>query len=239
MKLYSYILKSLKFYRKQHLAILLGTILSTAVITGALIIGDSVQYSLIRMVDKRLGNVRFAMHTGDRFIRHQLIYDIGEQLDGKVAGGLILKGIAINNENQKRINEIQVLGINSSFWELSGIDMPDLAEDEVIISKKTAQKLNLMIGSEFLLRVENADIIPVNAPFVAESNPTVSFRLKVVAIANDKQLGRFGLQNNQRAPFNVFLSHEYLSQQIDLQDLMNFVQVNRNSCIPVAATFRL
>jgi len=68
MSIFHYIIKSLWFFRKQHLAVLAGTLISTAVLTGALIVGDSIKYSLQKTVDARLGNVKFAMQTGDRFV---------------------------------------------------------------------------------------------------------------------------------------------------------------------------
>jgi len=59
------ILRSLWFFRKQHLAVMAGTLISTAVLTGALIIGDSVMLSLKNLVEIRLGDTHYALQTGD------------------------------------------------------------------------------------------------------------------------------------------------------------------------------
>lgn len=59
MTLFRFIIQSLKYYKKQHFALFLGTIISTAVLTGALIVGDSVKLSLKSLVDSRLGNIRY------------------------------------------------------------------------------------------------------------------------------------------------------------------------------------
>ena len=222
MNIYKFIVKSLWHYRKQHLAVLLGTLLSTAVITGALVIGDSIHYSLQQLVNKRLGSVKYAMHTGDRYVRQQLIKDFSNNANIEATGGLILNGMAINSDVQKRINNIQVIGTDESFWSLSGMEMPKILEDEAILGDNVARKLNLSVNDEFLLRVENAGIIPVNAPFVAESNPSVSFRLKVKAIADVNQLGRFNLKNDQKAPNNIFVSHKYLADELELNGLINY-----------------
>ena len=40
--------------------------LSAAILVGALIIGDSVKYSLMKIVENRLGKVQFALASGDR-----------------------------------------------------------------------------------------------------------------------------------------------------------------------------
>ena len=50
MTIFTLIKQSLKYYKKQHLAVLAGTMISTAVLTGALIVGDSVRMSLGKIV---------------------------------------------------------------------------------------------------------------------------------------------------------------------------------------------
>ena len=85
MNIVRLIIRSLFFYRKQQLAILAGTILSTAVLTGALIVGDSVKGSLKQMVDLRLGKTKFAIITGDRFVRSELAHELSKELKIKAS----------------------------------------------------------------------------------------------------------------------------------------------------------
>ena len=47
---WKYIIRSLKFYARQHLALLMGIAVTSAVLTGALTAGDSIRYSLHKMV---------------------------------------------------------------------------------------------------------------------------------------------------------------------------------------------
>ena len=53
-----------------HISVLLGVAIATAVLTGALIVGDSVRGSLRYLALDRLQNVDFAL-VGDRFFSHQ------------------------------------------------------------------------------------------------------------------------------------------------------------------------
>ncbi|MEN8122572.1 MAG: ABC transporter permease, partial [Bacteroidota bacterium] len=225
MSLYKLILKSLWYFRRQHLAVLAGTIISTAVLTGALIVGDSVKYTLTQLVEKRLGATKFALQTGDRFVRAKLADEISNKLNISTASLLIVQGIAINSDGGQRINSTNVLGVKSSFWQLSDIKMPELKADEAIISANTAQNLNLKVGDELLLRVQNADVIPLNAPFVSQENNSIALRLKIIYIADDKSLGRFSLKSNQTAPYNIFVSHKYLSEKLELKGLSNLILV--------------
>ena len=52
-----YIFASLWQYRRTHLAVAAGVAVATAVITGALLVGDSVRGSLRDLVLERLGNI--------------------------------------------------------------------------------------------------------------------------------------------------------------------------------------
>jgi len=231
MTILKYILKSLKYFKKQHIAVFFGTLISTAILTGALIIGDSVRFTLKDLVTKRLGNSTFALITADRFVRAELADDISNELGLKTASVLMLQGIAINSENQSRINTVQVLGIDERFWEISDKNMPELNANEAIISTNVAKKLNLNVDDEFLLRVQNAEIIPLNAPFVDAENPSIAIRLTIKAIADDNNLGRFSLQNIQTAPFNIFVSRNFLAEKLELPELSNLILTTDNDSI--------
>jgi len=225
MSNFRFILQSIRFYWRQHIAVFAATLISTAVLTGALIVGDSVRYSLKRIVEKRLGGVRLAMQTGDRFVRARLASDLSDALQSNTAALLMLQGVAINPDLNQRVNRVQVVGFDSSFFDLNGIEIVELKPNEAIISRNTSQRLNIEVGREFLLRVENAEVIPINTPFVKDNPPSVSLRVKVVGIVDDESFGRFSLKSNQVAPYNVFVSREFLADQMDLTGKANVVLV--------------
>ncbi|MBI9066531.1 MAG: ABC transporter permease [Salinivirgaceae bacterium] len=220
-----YILKSLKYYKNKHAAILIGTIISTAILTGALIVGDSVKYSLQQLVGKRLANVVYALETGDRLVSNTLAKNLQEELDCPVAGLLKLNGIAINNEAETRLNNIQVLGVDVAFSQMTDSEFPVFANDEVLINENAANRLKLSIGDEVLLRVEQLDVIPVNAPFAQEKTPTVAFRLTVKNILSDEQFGRFSLKSDQKAPFNIWIQKSLLWEKLALTNKINTVLI--------------
>ena len=223
MTLFKLISKSLWYFRRQHIAVLAGTILSTAVLTGALIIGDSVKHSLRQMVDLRLGKSRYALATGDRFVRSQLASEIADKLDVSGAALLSVKGISINSENNSRINSTNIYGIDNNFWKFSEKKQTELSDNEAFISENLARKLNLTTDNEFLLRIENAEVIPLNAPFASQEQPSVSIRVKVKGILNENELGRFSIKSDQKAPYNVFVSRSILAKKMELEGLSNLL----------------
>ena len=75
MKKSTLVLRSLSHYWRTHLAVLLGVIAGTAVISGALIVGDSVRGSLKQMSLDRLGGIDLALRT-HRFVREDLATEL-------------------------------------------------------------------------------------------------------------------------------------------------------------------
>ena len=228
MNLFKIVIKSTKYYWKQNLALLAGTIISTAVLTGALIIGDSVRSSLIHLVDLRLGNAEFALVAGDRFVRSELADEISEELQIKTSPLLFMEGIAINPENKKRINKTNIIGIDDAFWQLSNKEIITLNADEAILNSSIAERLKFNVDDEILIRLEKPGIIPLNTPFVSEENQTQSFRLKIKAIVDSDQLGRFSLKSNQDEPFNIFVSGNFIADELDLNGLCNIILTSNN-----------
>ncbi len=223
MSIFKFIIQSIRFYWRQHLAVFLGTLISTAVLTGALIVGDSVRMSLTKLVDVRLGNARYALQTGDRFVRAELALEIGEKIKSQTVSLLMVQGIAINPESETRINRAQIIGVDSSFWKLSSAEPFTISNDEAIISENIAQRLNIKVGDEFLLRIEKTSVIPLNAPFSQDVDPSVAVRLKVKAIADDTHFGRFSLKSNQAAPYNILVSRNMLANKLDLAGKANVI----------------
>lgn len=234
MTFFRLIIQSILHYRRQHLALLAGILLSTAILTGALITGDSVKHSLRKMVDLRLGNTGFALETGDRYVSTKLATELAASLNTKTAAVLRNTGIAINPSSALRINQTEILGIDEAFCRLSDLHLETPQNGEAIISKNLAEKLQLQEGDTFIIRMKQAEIIPANAPFARENTSSKSLRLKVISIAGTDDLGRFSLQSNQVAPYNIFVSRKFLSGQLDLENLANLILIENQAGLNAA-----
>ena len=62
-----FIIKTFLHYLKANLLVAIGVIISSAVLTGGLIIGDSITHSLEQITNYRLGKTNFTISAGDRF----------------------------------------------------------------------------------------------------------------------------------------------------------------------------
>lgn len=234
MNFLKFIFKSLWYFRKQQLALLAGTALSTAILTGSLIIGDSVRHSLKDLVNYRLGQTKYAMNTGDRYVSPELAVRLSDRLNVNSATVLQIPAIAINPDQNLRINSVQVIGIDSNFNHFAESALPDLADDEVVISENTAQRLNMGVGQEILLRIENISVIPLNSPFASQEQSSVSMRLKVKSIAGKNDLGRYSLRSDQKAPYNVFVSQKMLAENMNIKGLVNTILLSERHEIPLS-----
>src|SRR5215831_6610857 len=101
--------RSLRFHWRAHLGVLLGATLSTAILVGALAVGDSVRESLRGMALARIGNVQLALNSQNRFFRLDLADAISSELRAPVAPVILLRGTAGNGD--LRAGRVQVVGV--------------------------------------------------------------------------------------------------------------------------------
>jgi ABC-type antimicrobial peptide transport system permease subunit len=242
MSLWRLVTRSICFYWRTNLAVLLAVVVATGVLTGALAVGDSVRYTLQKTLEARLGEVQFAVLPQGRFFRAALAGDLEQQFGGTVAPVLQVSGIITNDDGSQRVNRVQVLGVTNKFYaagpgevgrasphdavawasrpwiEDHGQDARATGEDGaagVVLSESVARRLGVTAGDEVVLRVEKPGLMPRDVPLVSDKDRTVAFRLKVQAIAGDSAFGRFDLQANQASALNVFVPLSWLGVQIE------------------------
>jgi putative ABC transport system permease protein len=226
MSTLKYIIRSITYYYKQHLALFFGVVISATVLAGALIIGDSIDYSLNKLIDIRLGKTDYAVMSGSRFMDAELAKKIAKETELEVTPLLLLKSIAINSTTGQRVNNTNIAGIDSSFNIITLKPIPIPQNNEAIIGNTLAKRLQLKVDDFLLLRIENGNLVPVNAPFSREPEPTVALRVKVLAIADDDQLARLNLKNEQNIPYNVFVSSKMLGEKLELTGLSNVLLID-------------
>ena len=220
MTLNTYILRSLTYYWRAHAGTLLAAAVGTAVLTGALIVGDSVRHSLVSITQERLGDTLYALVGGDRFFRDDLPQRLASQpvFSGNFSGAhavLMLPGIAIREANDARALHVQIVGVQQDFWSLGAGNAPaELRSGEIAINAALAQKLGAVAGDQIRIRLSKPGVLPLDAPLGSKTDTAVIVRATVRAILPDRGLGRFGLDANQAAPFNAFLPLPDLQQAL-------------------------
>jgi len=223
------ILRSFAHHVRSHLGALAGTAVASAVLIGALIVGDSVRSSLRQLALLRLGRIETAMSTGDRLCRADLFgsgpgavasiqHRLGLPSRQVVAAPVLqLPAIAVAGEGAARANQVLVHGVDVRFWKLA--EKPfvrgAIPPGSVLLNQPLARQLRVEAGDELLLRVQKPSALSRDAPMATEEDATVALRLRVDAVLSDDQLGRFSLAANQTPPFNAFVSMAELQARVD------------------------
>ncbi|MCF8371834.1 MAG: FtsX-like permease family protein [Bacteroidales bacterium] len=227
MNLFKLINSSFRFYWKRNLYVSLAVAICTAVITGALIVGDSVRHSLEQSAQYRLGASSHTITAGDSYFTQQLASRLGENEDIATSPVLKLEGSVASSGGDLRLNKVLFWGVDQNFKRTTGSDYYDsIPEGEAIVSRNLALRLNLEVGNSILIKIEKAGLMPKNTPFVTDEEQFVSRRVKISKIADKEHLGRFGLQNSQTAPFNVFVSIDWLNDLMELDGRANIILIN-------------
>ncbi len=229
MSYWKLLLRSLKFYGKSHFRVVLGTMVSTSILVGALVIGDSVRYSLQRIVFHRLGETESALASGDRFFRVGLAEELSGALDTLAAPLLQTGGIAVVGGGERRLNDVRVIGVDGRFGKMGGVGdlYNNISPDEAIINDRLAARLQLKEGDEFLLRIKKLDMIPREIPLSLDSDTALARRYKIKAVVSDDRFGRFNLRADQVAPNNVFVSLSSLSKEMGYPEKANVLLIKK------------
>ena len=228
MKLSTLLKRTFKHYFADNLATSAGIALTTAIICGALVIGDSLNTSLLNIVDFRLGKVTHTLTAGDRIFTQGL----AQRLNAKsieTAPALKTEAVASVQGGAYKVEKVQVWGIDSSFAHLQVVDrFSTLNDAEAFISVNLAKKLHLEVGDEIRVLLRKTGPIPGNTPFVTESEQTVSRLVTIKAILGKDSLGSFNLQVSQTPPLNIFVNIRWLNQAMSLKDKANILIFKSN-----------
>ncbi len=211
--------RSLRFYWRTHLGVLGGVAISTAILVGALLVGDSVRASLAGLARARLGQVRLALHSPNRYQREALADELATELSAPTAPVLRLRGLIRSDTAQ--VNQVTVLGVDRRFWKLGpGTDVTGVALNQTL-----AKKLGIESGGEILLRVERPSVLSSDLPLSSDRMRTIAMRLTVSRIVDAAAFGRFSLRANQLPPLNIFVPLKMLQRSVEMQDRANMLLV--------------
>ena len=135
------ILLSVRHFWKMNVAVACGVAVGTAVLTGALLVGDSMQGSLRDLVLAGLGRIDDVL-VADHFFREQLA---DEKSSGSHAAPAILYSASLETVDPAppaRMDQVNLIGCDQRFWELGNGNPPaPLKRDEIILNEPVARSL--------------------------------------------------------------------------------------------------
>jgi ABC-type lipoprotein release transport system permease subunit len=220
-------IQSLRHYWRIHLAVGLGATIATAVLTGALLVGDSVRGSLRDLVLGRLGEIDLALVAGTPF-REALAGELATRLAAagfaapSTAPGLMLRGSAVHAASSARAADVAVLGLDERTFALfPGAVRVDLTEHpgpfpSVALNEALAAELGAAVGDDVVLTFERPAEIPRETVVGRQdaSETLASLRLSVTAVVPDDGFGGFGLAAQQSRNLNAFVDLSRLQREL-------------------------
>lgn len=239
------ILRALRHHRWTSLAVAAGAATATAVLTGALVVGDSVRGSLRDLTFERLGGIDQAL-IGQRFVRQELVDEIAADpalaphLD-HAAPAILLRGSIEHAELRTRASQVGVQGIDERFLALFANDKTAATSSDgttasgffpadhagpfppVVINESLQRALSASVGDAVLLHLKRWTEVPRGSLLGRkETNEVVeSTRLEIVSVIADAGIGRFGLDANQAQPLLAFVPRERLARALDQEGAVN------------------
>ena len=223
--------RTLTHFWKINVAVALGAAVATAVLTGALLVGDSVRASLRSLVLDRLGSVDCAL-VAPRFFRGGLATSLSIDDESGAGAGvapvILLEGAATHARSRARA-PVQILGVDDRFSAFFGDNggLPAMHRQgpfpSAILNERLAAELGAAAGDAVLLALPRRAEVPRATVFGRRDSEDVvqTLRVVVAAIVPDRGPGGFGLHPHQAAPHNVYLDLGDLQRELGLPGRAN------------------
>ncbi|HEY8506176.1 MAG TPA: ABC transporter permease, partial [Gemmataceae bacterium] len=223
------ILRNLAYHWRGNLAVLLGVFVGSAVLTGALLVGDSLRGSLRARAERQLGWVDAAM-IGGRFVRAEL----AGALPGHVAPAVMLQGTVRSGSgaapgDTRLLSKVAILGVDERFWRSGipeGIDASFWSggAPRAVLSAPLARSLGVGEGAQVRVGVQKIAAIP-RASLLGRRGADESAESVAVTVAAVLPPGHpandFSLTPNPGTPMNLFLPLRFLQEEIEQPGRVN------------------
>ena len=214
-----FLFRSLSHYRGIHLSVALGVAVGTAVLSGALLVGDSVRGSLRDLTLDRLGAIDHAMVT-DRYFREDLAEDLAEATNfayafERAAPAVLIRGSVEAASSGARASRVNLHGIDERFAAFYEQPLPLPKSREVVLNESLAREVGVAAGDSVLLRFQTDTLVPSESVMGRKGDNVRTLRLTVASVVPNRGPGRFGLSPSQQLPFNAYLPLDAVQRALD------------------------
>ena len=205
--------QSRKYYWRFYRLVALAVVIMMAVLTGSLLLGDSVRGTLVQRVDERLGKTETIIASGTGFMNEDMMRlpllspSVTSENSSHARGLLMVDGFVSRGD---KLLPVYV-------W---GTDVDSLQVDEAMINEPLRSKLG--DDEEIVLHLPAHNLVPSGSLFVTQSY-TTQMRLQVVGVKSVGEGGNLLLKNEQTLPMNVFVSRQYLAEAMELAGKINII----------------
>jgi len=232
MRAATYHRHSLLYFWRTHVALVLAVLAGTAVLTGALLVGDSMRDSLRNLALRRLGPVDHAL-VANRFFRAELAEAVRRRMDpsdvAAVSPALLVEAGLSHAASGTRVNGANLLGIDDGFRQMyESVDrgavsdlLPRPGPLEIVLNAPLAEALGAAAGDDVLVRLAKPGAVPLDTLLGRRDELAATLRLTIHAIVPVEGPGGFALKPRQYIPKNAFVDLQALQRALDQPGRVN------------------
>lgn len=228
--------RSVTYFWRTNLAIVLGVATAVSVLAGALLVGHSVRASLADLVNRRLGAADviiasplfFREQLADELIAHARFRDAFQAAVPIV----IAEGVVTEQESGRRASRVKVYGVDERFWRFHGVAPITLDDREVAVSAALARDIQVQPHAAVLVRVQRPSDIPLESVHGRKDDVGRTLRLTTRNVLDVSSLGEFSLDAQQGEVKAVFIPLDRLQEELEIADRANTIllaRANRNA----------
>ncbi|HVG19404.1 MAG TPA: ABC transporter permease, partial [Blastocatellia bacterium] len=234
MRISNLVYRNLAHYWRTNFAVVLGVATAVAVLSGALLVGDSVRASLRDLFLLRVGKTDHVI-SSTVFFRENLADDLQShdrfaEAFGSACPLVALEGFITHEKSGRRASRVQVYGVDERFWKFHGREgaaRPPV-EREVLLSADLARELGSGAGDSILLRIEKPSAIPAGSLHGRKEELGRTIRLSSRESLGPAALGEFSIRPQQGAVRAAFVSLARLQTDLEQQGKVNTILVAGN-----------
>jgi ABC-type lipoprotein release transport system permease subunit len=197
--------RSAAYHARGNFAVLLGVAVGSAVLTGALLVGDSLRGSLRARAERQLGGIDAAALL-PRPVRAELADALPNTKPVLLLPGSLQA--AGSPATAARLGRVTVLGVDDRFAPHGAKAEWGGNAKQIALSARVAEKLSAKAGDKVRLGVEKFGDLPRSSSLAERDtdSSTATEEYEVVAVLPaDAAEGDFNLSPNPAAPLNVFV----------------------------------
>ncbi|HWE02956.1 MAG TPA: ABC transporter permease [Tepidisphaeraceae bacterium] len=232
------VFRNLRYFRGVNLAVVAGMAVATAVLTGALMVGDSVRGSLADLALRRLGGVDQIL-VSTRFFDQSLASRInGDKPDdstGIVTPAIIVRGGAASEQGDSHTADVQIAAIGAAPFDLPSIGGEGfpVRQGTCSINGELASGLGQQkTGGPIVLSVPAQSDMPRESALSRRSRNDVLNQMRATVGRIDSQpdfVSLFDPNASQRVPRNAWANLNDLQGALEQEGRINALLVHGGS----------
>jgi ABC-type lipoprotein release transport system permease subunit len=225
--------RSLAYFKRTNLAVILGVTTAVAVLAGALLVGDSVRASLYDLALARLGKADLLIaSTG--FFRERLADDLKSHQNFAASFNdacplIAIEGVVTHSDSNARAGGVAVYGVDERFWKFNGSSVAPPDENDVVTSAALASEIGAKPGDTVILRIEKPSAIPIESLHSRKDDLGHTIRLTMREALPTGTIGEFSLRPQQGAVRAIFLPLKKLQRNIEQDGKANAILLSAKS----------